>query len=86
MQSRTLDPVVVYVDPETSLVAKQSYVAAGPGQPIVEERFSDYRTVDGIQIAFSASQKAGDRAVDRSVTEIRINDALDPRLFTRPVP
>jgi zinc protease len=86
MSSRTLDPVVVYVDPETSLVAKQSYVAAGPGQPIVEERFSDYRAVDGVQIAYTATQKAGDRAVERTVTDIRINDALDPRLFTRPVP
>lgn len=86
MSSRTLDPVVVYIDPETNLVAKQSYVAAGPGQPIVEELFSDYRAVDGVQIAFTATQKSGDRAVERTVTDIRINEALDPRLFTRPVP
>ena len=35
-----LDPTILYVDPETSLIVKQSYVAGGRGTPLVEEVFT----------------------------------------------
>ena len=79
-----LDPVVLYVDPETRLVARQTH-AAGRGQPLVEERFSDYRDIDGVRIAFSAEVYRGGRQVlERRVIEIAINPPFAPLLFQRP--
>ena len=76
---------MLYVDPETSLIAKQTYVAGGPGQPLVEELFSDYRPIDGVQIAFTASvRRGGQPMLERRVTDITINAPLDPALFKRP--
>jgi hypothetical protein len=60
-------------------------VAGGPGQALVEELFSEYKAVDGVQIAFTAAVRRGSQTVlERKVTEIRINEPLDPALFKRP--
>jgi zinc protease len=80
-----IDPFVLFVDPTTHLIAKQTYVAGGPGQPLIEEVSSDYRVVDGVQVAFGATVRQGGRqVVDRHVTEFKINAPLDPALFRRP--
>jgi hypothetical protein len=80
-----LEPMVLYVDPETYLVARQSYVAGRPGQPLIEELFTDYRTVDGLQIAFTAKVRQGGQSVlERRVIDIKINAPLNPALFQRP--
>ena len=84
LSATDLNPIVLEVDRTTSLIRKQSYRADAPGRPLVEESFSDYRPVDGIQIAFSASRKSGPLAVDRRVTDVKINTAVDPALFSRP--
>ena len=82
-----LAPLILYIDPETNLVARQTYVAGGPGQPLVDELFTNYRTVDGVQIAFTASVQQGGRTVlERRITGIRINVPLSPALFQRPAP
>jgi hypothetical protein len=60
-------------------------VAGGPGQPLIEELFTDYRAVNGVQIAFTANVRQGGHTVlERRVTGIRINVPLDPALFQRP--
>ncbi len=65
-----LDPMVLYIDPETLRIARQTYVAGGPGNPLIEEVFTDYRPVDGVQIAFSAAVRRGDLTVlERSVVD-----------------
>ena len=80
-----LEPMLLYIDPETSLVAKQTYVAGGPGQPIIEEVFSDYRSVDGVQIAFTANvRQSGQPVLERRLLEITINPPVNPALFQRP--
>jgi hypothetical protein len=80
-----LEPMVMYVEPDTGLVAKQTYVAGGMGAPLVEETFGDYRTVDGVQINFSARiAVGGEPALERTVTDVKIGGALDPALFKRP--
>jgi zinc protease len=80
-----VDPFVLYIDPATHLVAKQTYVVGGPGQPLIEEMSSDYRLVDGVQVAFGATvRQGGRRLVDRHVTEFKINAPVDPSLFKRP--
>jgi hypothetical protein len=79
------DPFILYVDPATSLIAKETYVAGGPGRPLVEEVYSDYRLVDGVQVAFGAAIRQGGRqVVERRVTAFTINTPLDPSLFKRP--
>jgi len=52
LSATDLNPIVLDVDRTTSLIRKQSYRADAPGRPLVEESFSDYRPVDGIQSAF----------------------------------
>jgi zinc protease len=79
-----LNPVVLYIDPTTSLIRKQVFAADMPGRPIIEEQFSDYRVVDGLQIPFSASRKAGPMTLERKVSEVKINTAIDPVQFRRP--
>jgi hypothetical protein len=80
-----VEPLVMYSDPATGLVTRQTYVAGGLGQPLIEERFSDYRLVDGVQVNFAASVRIGGTpALERTVREIKIGGPLDPALFTRP--
>ena len=81
-----LDPMVLYIDPETNLVVKQTYVAGGPGQPLVEEMFSDYRPVDGVQIAFTATVRVAwrTRCSSAASPSFTINAPLSPTLFKRP--
>ena len=84
LSATDLNPIVLEVDRTTLLIRKQSYRADAPGRPLVEESFSDYRPVEGIQIAFRASRKSGPLAVERRVTEVKINTAVEPALFSRP--
>jgi len=79
------DPMVVFVDPETHLIARQTYVAGGAFEGLVEESFEDYRKVEGVQIAFMARVRIGGRPMlERHVTEITFNPPLGPSLFQRP--
>jgi hypothetical protein len=81
------EPIVLYVDPDSGLIAKQVYVSGGGERPLIEEQFGDYRAVDGIQVAFSAKVLRGGRPVlERRVSEIAFNKPLDPGLFKRPGP
>jgi zinc protease len=77
-----LDPIVLAVDPDTMLVTRETYTAGG-GLALVEELFSDYRAVDGVQMPFAAERRVGRLSVKRRVTEIRINTPIDPSLFKR---
>jgi hypothetical protein len=79
-----LNPIVLYVLPDTNQIRKRVYAADAPGRPIVEETFFDYRNVDGIQFAFRATQKVGPMSVERRVTDVKINAPIDPALFKRP--
>jgi zinc protease len=81
-----LDPTILYIDPETNLVAKQTFVAGGQGRALVEEEFSDYRAVDGVQIAYTTVVRIhGEPTLERRVTEFALNGSLSPALFKRPV-
>ena len=84
VSARDLNPTVLYIDPQTSLITKQVFGAEGQTFTLVEEEFSDYRPVDGVQIAYKATRKVGSMAVQRTVTDVKINPPLDPALFKRP--
>ncbi|MFI5179231.1 MAG: outer membrane lipoprotein carrier protein LolA, partial [Vicinamibacterales bacterium] len=79
-----LNPIVLLIEPDTGLVSQQTFVMDMPGHALIEEIFSDYRTVDGVQVAFRGSRRAGTQTVDRRVTDIKINSPIDAALFTRP--
>ena len=80
-----LDPMVMYVDPTTSLITKQTYVSGGMGRALVEELFSDYKPVGGIQVAHTARVKFGGRQVlERRVTAVTVNADIPASLFKRP--
>jgi zinc protease len=80
-----LAPTVMYIDRDTSHVAKLAYIVNGPGKPLVEEIFSDHRVVDGVGIAYLASvRQAGKPMIERRVLDIKINAPLNPALFQRP--
>lgn len=86
LSATDLDPMLLYVDPDTHLIAKQTYVAGGPGRPLVEEVFSDYRPVDGVQVAFSTLVRIhGEAVLERTVTRFTINGPVGPTTFKRPV-
>ena len=85
VSSPTMDPLVFYVDPLTGLIARQTFLAGGPGQPLVEEIFSDYRPVSGVQVAFAAElRRNGQSLLQRRVTALTINPSIDSALFKRP--
>ncbi len=85
LSGKDLDPMVLYIHPESFLVSRQTYVAGGAGSALIEELFSDYQTIDGVQIAFTAMvRRGGESMLDRKVVDLRINAPLDPALFTRP--
>jgi outer membrane lipoprotein-sorting protein len=84
LSARDLNPIVLYVDPESGLIRKRIYTADAPGRPVIEEEFSDYRPVDGIQIAFRATQRVGPLSVERRVIDVKVNAPIDAALFQRP--
>jgi zinc protease len=85
LSSTDLEPMVLYIDPETGLISKQTYIVGGPGQPLIEEMFADYRAVDGVQIAYAANVRvAGKPTLERHVSQITLNPPSDPALFKRP--
>jgi zinc protease len=85
LSSSALEPMVLYIDRQTNLIAKQAYALGGRGQPLIEELFSDYRPVDGVQVAFTAAvERAGQQVLERRITSIEFNRAADPALFKRP--
>jgi outer membrane lipoprotein-sorting protein len=54
---------------------------------MVEELFSDYRKVDGVQVAFTATVRRGSQTVfERRLSDITFNTPFDPALFKRPAP
>jgi zinc protease len=83
LSTNTSSPIVLSIDAETMRVTKQAYAAGPGGQALVEERFSDYRAVDGVQMPFSAERHVGPISVKRRVLDIQINRPLEPSLFKR---
>jgi len=76
--------ILLTIDPATYRVAKESFAAGRGGQALVEESFSDYRAVDGVQMPFLAERRIGPIVIRRRVTELTINRSIDPQLFSRP--
>jgi zinc protease len=78
------NPIVLNVDADTFKVTRESFAAGTGGQALVDETFSDYRAVNGVQMPFAAERRAGPLTIRRRVTDLQINAPIDPLLFARP--
>jgi zinc protease len=77
-------PLLLVIDPDSGLILQERYPAPdAAGQ--IEERFADYRDVDGIKVAFSvtvAHPQLGE--VVRIMRKVTFNVSLDPAIFAKP--
>ncbi len=79
-------PIKLYVDPATHLVTGASYNASTSGGSVETlELWSDFRTVDGLQLPFEmVGYQGGAKFMDATVKQIQVNVAVDPKIFIRP--
>ncbi len=76
-------PIQLFVNRDDGLIVKARYTTATEGR--VEERYSDYRTVNGVRFAFhTVLERAGAVQVERDVKTIHYNVSLPPGLFLKP--
>lgn len=79
-------PVKLYVE-TNHRIARQSHAETGPdGRSMqVDEIFSDYRPINGVQVPFKTELRHNGRAIlERTLTEVRLNSPIDSTLFSKP--
>jgi zinc protease len=71
-----------YYDPDTGLKVRQVRSITGPMDQIEQiSDLSDYKDVDGIKYPFKVEQKMGPQNIEINVSDIKINQNLDNKLF-----
>ena len=78
--------IKLYFDPATHLLAAARYQSAGPqGGSDEEQRWSDYRAVEGRQFAFStAVYRNGVKYLESAIGQLELNPKVDDALFAKP--
>ncbi|MGH9573207.1 MAG: M16 family metallopeptidase [Candidatus Acidiferrales bacterium] len=78
--------IKLYFDPQTHLLAVARYQSAtSKGAVDSEQRWSDYRTIDGRQFAFSTVvYRDGQKYMESRVKDLKLNPALQDSLFAAP--
>jgi hypothetical protein len=78
--------IKLYFDPETHLLAAARFLSAGPqGAVDAEQRWSDYRPVEGRQFAFATVvYRDGAKYMESTVQEVKVNPQVDDALFVKP--
>ena len=75
-------PVSLLLDPDTLLILGQRYDMESA---TMEERYSDYRAVDGVQVAFKAEvRRNGVLLMERRLHRLEFNVPLESALFSKP--
>jgi zinc protease len=76
----------LFFHPATHLLAAARFQAAGPqGLIDTEQRWADYRPVEGRQFAFSTvTYRGGAKFIESSVADVKINPPVDDSLFAKP--
>jgi len=79
-------PVKLYFDPATHLLVAARYQSSGAQGPMDnEQRWSDYRSVEGRQFAYSTViYRDGAKFVESNIQEIQLNPKVDDSLFAKP--
>lgn len=85
LKNETGDFFNLYIDPDSQLVAKKTYQGTSAvGFARLEERYSDYRAVDGIKIPFRTIVRArGKKFIESRVTKAELNVELSEDFFLR---
>jgi outer membrane lipoprotein-sorting protein len=80
---------VLFVNRTTAMITGEQYIVEQPGaigKVPTEEMYSDYRDVDGVQIAFRTVVHRGEAViVERTLSQVSLNLPLDHTLFEPPV-
>jgi zinc protease len=75
--------VTLVFDPKSGLLVHQRF--GGDGEPLTDERFSEYRPVQGLQVAHRATvRRENAPPFDRIVRTFEINVPIDPTFFKKP--
>jgi hypothetical protein len=75
-------PISLVLDPETLTILKQRYDMENA---TIEEFYSDYRAVDGLQVPFKAEVRRNNvPLLERVLRTIEFNVPLEAALFTKP--
>jgi zinc protease len=76
--------VTLVFDPETGLLDQQRYGGAD-GEPATEETFSDYRSIQGLQVAHRATlRRDRNPPFERIVRTFEINVPIESTFFRKP--
>jgi len=71
-----------FIDPETHLILKTAAEVRGQ---LLEEVYSDYKSVNGIQVPHRRIiMQNGSKVIELVVSEVQINPDIDPALFDKP--
>ena len=75
----------MFFDAETFMIVRTTSDLTLPqiGKTEVVSEPSDYRTVDGVKVAFALSQTAGQQSVTMTFTKVENNVVLDDALFVK---
>jgi zinc protease len=78
--------VKLYFDPNTHLLAAAHYQSEGQhGMVDNDQRWGDYRTVDGKQFAYTTTiYRDGAKFLESHIEEVNLNPKIDESLFTKP--
>jgi zinc protease len=79
-------PLKLYFYPDTHLLAAARFQSAGPrGATDNEQRWSDYRQVEGLLFAFSTvTYRDGAKFFESTIQDVQLNPAIDEALFAKP--
>lgn len=77
----------LYIDVQSNLISKRvGSRNTGMGKVDVEDIYSDYRAVNGVQIPFKVvSQSNGNKIADITMTSVKINSGVKDDVFKKPV-
>jgi zinc protease len=70
----------ILVDPDTKMIFAMLYSVAG--SPALE-RYSDYRPVNGVQIAYRQQASGGSQLLDVIIADVKINGGVAAELFRK---
>jgi zinc protease len=77
-----MPPLTLFIKRDNGLIDRARYEGA---EGRVEERYADYRNVDGIQIPFhTVVRRPGMTSIERDVRTIKFNAPLAPGIFEKP--
>lgn len=78
----------LYFDPTTHLLAAARFQSAGANGPTnSEQRWSDYRPVEGMPFAHSTvTFRDGTKFFESVIQDVQLNPAIDESLFAKPQP